>query len=279
MYCWGNNADNQFGPSVSSGVKTSPISTALYISKISVGDMSSNRRVCGIDDNSHGVCYGSFPFGNLSSSGYAAQMGPANPLVGPESTYSAGDFSCFLKQGRVYCLGGNGQGQLGDGLASGASSSYLVTPTGLTTGVTSLDIHGKSACAIINRSSLYCWGAINGASVPTEVVVDVQDIISLETVAVGSNFLCVVNSGKPYCRGDNSFGQLGSGSASPSSTTFQEVLKTDNSSFDSVQLLDAGDSHACLSSFNNVYCWGRNNKGQVGNNSTNNSNKASLVGF
>lgn len=279
LFCWGNNADSQFGPSLSATNFLVPTDTTISMANLSAGEGSTYRRLCGSGDDGAATCYGTFPFGDLSPSSYKAVSSPATPLL-PESSYGGDGFSCFLRTGRVYCLGDNSAGQLGDNQSSGASSYFLTIPTGLENSVTSLSVNGKSACAIRSRVSLYCWGEINGQTVPTEVPYTIPDVLSLESVAVGNNFFCVVNSGRVYCQGDNAFGQIGSGSTAPSVSSFQEVIRaSDNASIGPVQSVEAGDHHACLTSSNSVYCWGRNNRGQVGVGSFDNSNKARLVSF
>jgi len=78
-----------------------------------------------------------------------------------------------------------------------------------------------------------------------------------------------------YCWGDNQYGQLGTGNFTNSSVP---VLVADNGSFTNSGIIGviAGYNHTCavkiVSSVYKLFCWGLNNKGQLGDTTTSNSN-------
>lgn len=278
-YCWGNNPDGAFGPNVALTSSLVPLDLNLVIAGINVSQGSSLRRLCGLNDQEQSLCYGAYDFGSLVSTNYRVRENSSTNLSPISAISSGGDFACFLKFGRVYCHGNNSVGQLGDNQASGSSSFYTVTPVGLESGVTALDSFGRSACAIKNNQNLYCWGEINGAVEPTLMTIDILDSISIDSLSVGQNFLCLKNMSRVYCIGDNSVGQLGRGSADANSVSFVEVKKDNDEPLGNVQQLELGGAHACAIASNEVFCWGKNDQGQLGIGSVVNSNKAKKLNF
>lgn len=125
------------------------------------------------------------------------------------------------------------------------------------------------ACGIAN-GSVYCWGtsssgalglggttqarvptAVTGGDLGTQVVAD---------VTAGGDFTCAVAaSGKAYCWGLGTNGQLGNGSQS-SATTPRAV-----SSLSGITSISAGTAHACAIAAGKAYCWGQGASGQLGN--------------
>jgi alpha-tubulin suppressor-like RCC1 family protein len=88
------------------------------------------------------------------------------------------------------------------------------------------------------------------------------------TIAAGYNHSCMILSGKAYCWGDNTYGELGNGTT-VSSTAPVAVSTAGGLSGVTLTAITAGYDFTCaLSSAGAVYCWGYNNYGQLGNNST-----------
>ena len=278
-FCWGSNADGNLGPNVSSARVLTPFNIGFNLTNLSASTAPSLRRLCGVNDNDEALCFGAYDFGSLVGDNYKVKQNASTILAPVNKVSAGGDFSCFVKSGRVYCHGSNDQGQLGDNLTSGSQSFYTITPTGLESGVTSIDTFGKSACAIKNSAQLFCWGEINGEVTPAEMTVNILDIISLESVSLGKDFLCVKNLGRAYCIGDNSFGQLGQGTTDLNSLNFVEVIKDNDQPLGNILSIEAGEAHVCAIASNEVFCWGKNSVGQLGINSLVNSNKAKKLTF
>lgn len=161
------------------------------------------------------------------------------------SKISGGDgFLCLIVNGgAVECSGLNDQGQLGDGTNTNRSYSRPITSDGKISSPTGLAVGKSHACAVSG----------GGSSAP--------------------------GSGKLYCWGDNQYGQLGNGTNIDSSLP---VLVSDNGAFvnTSVAGVFAGDNHTCaitLAPTNRIFCWGYNNKGQLGDNTTVDKNLPAAV--
>ena len=148
------------------------------------------------------------------------------------SKISGGDgFLCLIVNGgAVECSGLNDQGQLGDGTTTNRSYTRPITSDGKISSPSGLAVGKSHACAVSG----------GGSSAP--------------------------GSGKLYCWGDNQYGQLGNGTNTDSPLP---VLVSDNAAFvnASVAGVFAGDNHTCaitLAPTNRLFCWGYNNKGQLG---------------
>jgi len=130
-------------------------------------------------------------------------------------------------------------------------------------------------CGIIG-TDLYCWGAnsngqlgvgdSNSRTVPTKVAA--LDDKSVTAVSAGANHTCAIADGKVYCWGQGTSGQLGNGT---NNTAYSPVLVSSQSGV-TVTAIAAGTNHTCAIADGSVFCWGANSHGQLGNNSTNNSN-------
>lgn len=89
-------------------------------------------------------------------------------------------------------------------------------------------------------------------------------------VSTGSTHACATAEGGAYCWGLNTYGKLGNGtttnSNSPVAVTSSGVLAGKT-----VTAISAGPYHTCAVASGKAYCWGLNNRGQLGNLSTTNS--------
>jgi alpha-tubulin suppressor-like RCC1 family protein len=96
-------------------------------------------------------------------------------------------------------------------------------------------------------------------------------------VGVGTSHSCAVASGKVSCWGDNSLGQLGNGSTTSSPNPVGVNGLPDPNTNPAVAVV-AGLGHSCAVLHNgNVYCWGQNQLGQLGNGTTTSSSTAVAV--
>lgn len=126
-------------------------------------------------------------------------------------------------EGRVFCWGEDGAGQLGGGTAPGTSrpsAQMLLKPVG----TISLAAGGDTTCALTSASEVFCWGddttgqlgrdaAVTGSErgIPTAVtgLPTPASGDPLVEVAVGTQHACARSqSGKLWCWGDNGGGQL-----------------------------------------------------------------------
>ncbi len=137
-------------------------------------------------------------------------------------------------------------------------------------------------CALTTNGTIKCWGRNddgelgNNTWTHSYVWVDVwtaagnsAPLSGVVAIALGSYHTCALTtSGGVKCWGYNSYGQLGNNSYSSSSTPVDVSGLTSG-----VVAITAGNSDTCaLTASGGVKCWGYNPYGQLGNDSTTNSN-------
>ncbi len=119
---------------------------------------------------------------------------------------------------------------------------------------------GKTAKAIIN------------------VYRNIEGEITVPQVAQGNNFTVTLKAdGTVWMAGNNEYGQLGNGTTTNSNETIQ--VKVDvNTYLKNISKIAVGESHIlALTTEGEVYAWGRNNYGQLGQSNTNNLSYATKV--
>jgi alpha-tubulin suppressor-like RCC1 family protein len=185
----------------------------------------------------------------------------------------------------VKCWGYNNSGQLGDGSSgSGANSTTPVDVAGLTSGVVQISMGGFHACAVTETGGVKCWGSNaigqlgDGTSTSSSTPVDVAGLTSgaAEVVASDAHTCALMEAGGVKCWGWNGFGQLGDGTLTSSSTP------VDVSGLSSgVTTLAGSGSHTCVVVTGGAMeCWGRNDRGQIGDGTaTNRSVPVEVVGL
>ncbi len=140
-----------------------------------------------------------------------------------------------------------------------------------------VDIRERHACGITSQGKVKCWGDNaaaqlgNGTTIPSITPTDVLGLGNVDSrakLSLGTNYSCLLNpSGSVSCWGSNTFGELGNGTNTDSSTPVPV------SGLDDALSLATGESHSCVvTQGGGVRCWGANAFGQLGNGNTNNQN-------
>ena len=202
------------------------------------------------------------------------------------SSISAGEeHSCAIESGTAYCWGGNGVGELGDGSTANSTVPVPVDTSGVLAGKTLIQITagGGQACALDSTGAAYCWGynhygelgdgSTANSTVP--VPVDTSGVLAGKTliqISAAAHGVCALDSaGTAYCWGDNEFGGLGDGSTANSSIPVPVVAGGVLAGKTLTEISAGGADTCALDTVGNAYCWGRNNSGELGNNTTTSS--------
>ncbi|MBK7585378.1 MAG: hypothetical protein IPI67_34955 [Myxococcales bacterium] len=129
----------------------------------------------------------------------------------------------------------------------------------------------KTSCTVLVDKSVWCWGANPGVlpgTVSTKPVL-VSGLSDINSISVGQEHACAIDgSGTVWCWGRNDYGQLGDGSNAPS---------PEPKAVPGLPVLDTvvvGSTHSCAYTSPDtdpvqLFCWGQNDYGQLGDGSTN----------
>lgn len=121
-----------------------------------------------------------------------------------------------------------------------------------------------------------------GISAPVTGVINRSTVWNTDTTsqrsASGTSRTCGVLSGNVYCWGKNSYGQLGNNTTTDSLIPVKVYKESGVLAGKSVSDMFAAQDHNCAIASGEVYCWGRNNYGQLGDGTTTNRLKPVKVG-
>jgi len=197
------------------------------------------------------------------------RIGPAGLVAGARSVVAGYGYTCLLTAaGGVQCMGKNDLGQLGDGTT--LTRTTYVDVTGLSRGVETLVAGDSHTCALLAGGEVKCWGRNyfgqlgNGTTAYSLIPVAVDGLADgVASLAAGSDHTCafMLAGGIIRCWGANDAGQLGDGSLTNRARPVAVVGLPAG-----VITLDAGFMHTCaLTTRGEVWCWGDNSRGQLGN--------------
>ena len=237
-------------------------------------------RTCGIAYNDHAYCWGyDSGHGDLGTGVVDdSKLIPTAILQGEMPSLAIKDISmanthtCAIgSDNHPYCWGGNYDGQLGDGTS--AHYNDQLSPKAVLQGAMP-DLNVKAiyagpsrTCAINFNSRLYCWGAnsvsqlgdgtTTNRNVPVAVLQGEMPNLEIKAASLANRKTCVIASNdNVYCWGYY-----------PSSPI--AILQGEMPSL-KVKSISSGLYHVCAIALDNnqAYCWGRNDRGQLGNGTT-----------
>ena len=309
-YCWGRNYDGQLGnnSTVDSFIPVKVLQeTGVLAGKTATSIFSAFRHNC-VAAGGSAYCWGSNLYGQLGTGNTTTSYKPVKvtgALAGKTVVEVGGTrtTSCALiSTGKVYCWGDNSHGAVGNNSTTSIFTSPQLVSTGSAGGLpsgysaTSLSVSGSlssNMCMVANGSA-YCWGPDDsgqigdGGSISTSEIkrypVLVTGLLTGKTVTSisadgwtrGDGFdtavhTCAVANSTMYCWGENNYGQLGNNSYTDSSSPVA-VSTTTGLASGTVSGVAVGLRHSCGLSNGNMYCWGSNNMGQIGNNGSTSTN-------
>ncbi len=312
-WCWGNNSYGQLGDGTTTGPDACWLGLACSTTPLAVSGLGSGvsaisaggDHTCALKDG--GVwCWGANDNGAL---GNGSDTGPqfcwglprchATPVAVPGMTsgvtaISAGTtYTCALKDGGVWCWGGNDSGELGDGTTT---PRYLpVAVAGMASGVTAITTSWGSTCAVKNGGA-WCWGSNSsgrlgiGTSTGPETCTEGSVVWECSTAPVavagmasgvtaivaGGHHICALKGGGAWCWGRNINGELGDGGdTGPETCSGQSNVWACSTSpvavagmASGVTAISAGFSHTCALKDGGAWCWGGNSNGELGDGTT-----------
>ncbi|MCX8008710.1 MAG: hypothetical protein N3A54_03315, partial [Patescibacteria group bacterium] len=286
LYCWGRNNKGQLCTNdysdryyatpitfyesgvplqvkdVAGGGEFGSFSTAYYL--------LSNNKVVGCGDNTHGF----LGTGAITPTQFATPQEILLPDDGIYSLSFAKDSACYIDSSKnVWCVGSEAGGKF----ASIEKLGYHVEPTSPILGnryALKVKVIDDAMCFHTTTGNLYCAGN-NKYGVGKHCSESLCNMNIEGTVTdfdINKKHGCVVSSGKVYCWGNNSNGQLGNGTFA-SSVVPQKI--NSNANFISVY---TGVDHTCaITNVGALYCWGNNRYGQIGDGTNTDRSQPVLV--
>jgi signal peptidase I len=287
VYCWGRNDRGQLGDgtttSSSSPVQVKGVGGSGTLSGV-MALAAGKKFVCAVRTDGTVVCWGENneeqlgdgTSTNRSTPVQVIGVGGAGTLTGAVAAAAGESHVCARRtDGSAVCWGRNDKGQLGDGTTSDSTSPVVVSGLG---DATHIAAGAKFSCAVTGESHMYCWGdnpsgqlgtgTTAGSSHPDRVIgVAGHPMDDVLTVAAGLKHSCMsLMDLSVHCWGRNDRGQVGDGTTSDTAVPAAVVGTSGAGHLSGVRQVVAGDEHTCaLLSDTTVVCWGRNDKGQLGN--------------
>lgn len=180
---------------------------------------------------------------------------------------------------RLYCWGSDSYGQLGDNQQH-VSQRRPVQVYPFSSDWASVSVGWSHVCAVKTSGRLYCWGTsedgalanggrYNFTGTPVEIV---GGSTKWASVSAGVWHTCAIKTtGRLYCWGVNSFGQLGSNTSGRQRHVPTEVAGASTK----WRSVSAGSQRTCATKVTGrLYCWGSDDRGGLGNGGSNRSRRA-----
>ena len=283
LWCWGTPLNGELGITAVSDylyAKKQPGTAGTTWSQVSSG----YGITCGIRTTGALWCWGTNGLYQLGlGADTTTHSTPANTsaLTTWKSVSVGPTTACALKtDGTIWCWGDNANGQLGTNDSTvgfqRTTPTQVANPTGATW--TDLSIRGYHACAQDQTNAVYCWGRNdlgqlgNGTTTQTKLpgtALPTVGGVPWRLVRVGITSTCGIRTdGKLYCWGQNANGQLGVGDTTDRSSP--TLVLGGYSNWTSVALNTGTGSgpaqgDTCGSQSNGtLWCWGLNDKYQLG---------------
>ncbi len=282
--CWGYNGNGQIGDGTTAK-RLNPVTVNLGGAATAV-DAGPNH-TCARMSTGAVKCWGSNEFGQLGDGTTISRRSPVSVvnLGGTATSVSVGAWhTCArMSNGSVKCWGRNFRGVLGNNNTADSATPVSVANLGGTASAISAGYN--NTCALLSSGAMRCWGDnFNGAlgdgtTTHRTSPVSVTGLGGTPTsIAAGGGHTCAaLSSGAVKCWGDNTFGAIGDGTSLNIRLTPVSVIGLGGAA----TAVTVGYNHSCARLNSGVVrCWGRNDYGALGNNTTTDSlTPASVVGL
>jgi alpha-tubulin suppressor-like RCC1 family protein len=288
--CWGRNEQGQLGDGTTTNSST-PVAVASALTFTAV--TSGGIHTCALTTNGAAYCWGDNSLGQLGTGDKVSSGTPVAVSGGMAfASISAGFFhTCGLTAaGAAFCWGFGGLG-----------NAISTVPVAVSGGLTFVAVTSGSlyTCALTAAGAAYCWGnnasgqlgfgpaTLTDVALPTPVSGGVS-FVSLSADNQNDIFdhTCGITAQDVvYCWGENVAGELGAptsemcpgffGTNPPHACSTTPIVVSGGLLFTKVA---AGIDHTCgISTTGQLYCWGGNGNGQLGNGTTTPSTTPVLV--
>lgn len=267
--CWGQNDYGQLGDGTTTARAEPRAIAGLTATGIGLGD----SHACALNMDGAYQCWGSDLYGELGDGtfGNRSLPNPPSPQRGLIAIDGGQQFTCAVdSQGVASCWGISSDGQVGSATRGNTALAPLTVNAGGP--VAAVSTGGRTACAIRRDGEIACWGfgahGQVGDGRSTATVPERVPLTGVRMISAGEHNTCAVHGSvaaeSVSCWGDNRSNVAG---------TTGELALTPTAIMRSwpgtVSELKVGGHHACVRTSNDqVWCWGNNGSGQLGDGTT-----------
>lgn len=288
-YCWGGSIWGAMGIDTFDAT-ANVLQPALVVTNQLFRDIDAgNIHTCAVSMAGAAYCWGADfdgrlgdgdPQGGTKASPFPVSEGLHFVSISAGNTHTCGVTSsgAGVLSGPVYCWGGNGSGQLGDG-SFGARNVPTLVSGGLSFIAVSAS-QGEHTCGITTTFMTYCWGLNldgqlgDGSTTTRNVPTLVQGAAThlFHSISTGRFHTCAVQADNAtYCWGANTSQQLGDGNTAQTDRLAPSLVTTATSA------VSAGWLYTCGILGGGALCWGANDAGQLGDGGTTERNASAPV--
>ena len=265
VLCWGDNSSGQLGDGTNVSQLTPVAVTGLGSGVASV--TAGYLHTCALTTAGGVKCWGNNDSSQLGNAQlYQSKYTPvAVPGLGSGVSAITASYykTCALTSaGGVQCWGNEYSGQ----------STPPTVVSGLRNGAVAVAAGRYHSCALTSAGGVKCWGTNSSGQLGDNSTVQKLSPVAVSglgsgvvAITAGYYHTCALTSaGGVQCWGWNAYGQLGD------NTTVNKLTPVAVSGLSSgVAAITAGSYYSCaLTNIGGVKCWGRNDYGQLGDNST-----------
>lgn len=272
-YCWGDNRNGAVGNGTAHEIETTPVAVRSPDGAF-VAVATTGHHTCGLTAAGKAFCWGSNNGAQLGDGTRADRSVPTAVATGLTFTALAPglDHTCGIAAtGATYCWGVNDHGQLGDGTNGDRSGLIEVAAGGRT--FRSVSSGFRFSCGLATSGAAFCWGSNRWGEHGNGVRTDWNDPVRasvgspVSALSAGSNHACgLAEGGVIRCWGGNRYGQLGDGSRTDRDTA-EPVSTLHLPSGTTFSAVSSGSFNTCGLAAGDVYCWGNNEYGELGDGS------------
>ncbi|MBN2362369.1 MAG: hypothetical protein JXR83_23155 [Deltaproteobacteria bacterium] len=297
VFCWGVDSDGQLGDGATIADQAIPV--AVDTAALSADDKAfvqvsvGANHTCAITGRGKAFCWGDDDSGQL---GNDEDIADAPVPVAVDATALSADDKAFVKisagkehtcaitgMGKAFCWGRDDDGQLGDdaGLVARHVPVAVDTTNLAADDKAFVEIAAgyRSTCGLTGKGRIFCWGDDQSGQLgddvslvdqPIPVAVDTAHLAAADKsfvqITAGDFHTCgIAGEGMAFCWGHNRNGQLGDGTQEleyiPVAVDPRNLSAHDKAF---TQIVTGGDHTCGLTAAGQVFCWGYDGKGQLG---------------
>jgi alpha-tubulin suppressor-like RCC1 family protein len=281
VYAWGIGDHGELGDGANTNDYGTPVRVKFpkSVRIATLADTSPFDTALAIDTNGKAWGWGYDSFEQLCQGNKNEYSTPVQiPIKGTVNAIAgAGDHALYSANGDVFACGENNGGDLGDG--STAGSSRPVTVTGLQNGkVTSVYASWSDSAALLSGGTLKTWGynaegEVGDGHLGVNALTPQKISFSspVKEITVGGSgrrngqMLAILDNGTMWAWGNDKSGQLGDDSTTKEASP---IALTPPAGVTYTSLDTGATTSYAIDSNHNVWAWGGNAAGEVGNGTT-----------